>query len=189
MKGHSFHQWVLHPSMASSHKSLTASGSTQRIFATHVAGTPVFELRYLMVGSLSLSADQNGLGSRIMNGIDQYLEFYWDRFDAICPIVHKSSFSSKSSPAHVVATMTAIGAQYAPSSEARQLAVAVHKRCQDYIAEVSLPSYRLSVATNSPAARPNHQPISFTGHTMRHPSRSLCKVQIETYRRQAIVAV
>lgn len=112
----------------------------------HLSGNSVAELRHLMVGPLDISMDLHGVAVHIMTTrLDAYLDLYWRHFDPVVPVVHRASFSSRTSEPVLVAIMSAIGAQYARTPDARQLAVAVHQRCKDALLHKSGP-----ITTRSP---------------------------------------
>ncbi|KAI9850040.1 MAG: hypothetical protein M1838_006155 [Thelocarpon superellum] len=106
---------------------------TRRVSHAAVAGGSLPELRHLILGSTSVCANPPSLGVDVLTVADPFLDLYWKHFDPSVPIIHRPSFSSKSSPALVVAAMVAIGAQFARTQQSRPFAVAVHQRCKEQL--------------------------------------------------------
>ena len=100
------------------------------------AAGSVVDLRDLMIGKIDAGPEGKDCAGSVMEGVEQDIELYWRHFDPLVPIVHRASFSVRTSEPILVAIMCAIGAQQARTAEARQLAMAVHQRCREALSKV-----------------------------------------------------
>ncbi|KAI9849959.1 MAG: hypothetical protein M1837_000173 [Sclerophora amabilis] len=120
------------PGQISQERTQTFPAPPLRVPVTELDGNTFSELQCLMVGPTGLSMGPDGWCTRTMGKLDEYLDYYWQRFDKFIPIVHRPSFSKTKAPI-LVAIMAAIGALYAGTMESKSLAIDVHRRCKDFI--------------------------------------------------------